>query len=302
MPRENQRDSVRDLTAFVAVARELNFTRAAVRLGISQSALSYTIKMLEQRLGVRLLTRSTRSVGLTEAGQRLLDTAAGHLDGIDQALAGLASFRDQAAGTVRIAASDHAAATVLHPALGELLQHHPGIRFELLVDNGFTDIVSERCDAGIRLGEHLARDMVAARISPPQRMAVVASPAYFERYSQPQTPEDLTLHNCLGYRLETHGSIYAWEFEKSGKQINIRPQGQVVSNNPIEIKRFCLSGNGIACMQESYFTDEIADGRLQRVLEDWCESFDGYFIYYPSRRQPTAAFRLVLQELRRHAG
>lgn len=301
MPIEDQRDSIRDLTAFVAVARELSFTRAAARLGVSQSALSYTIKGLEQRLGVRLLARTTRSVGLTEAGERLLRQAGQHLDGIEQAFASLASYRDRPAGTVRLASSDHAAATVLHPVLARLLPEYPDIAVELIVDNAMTDIVSERCDAGVRLGERLANDMIAMRIGPDQRMAVVAAPAYFERRGRPLLPDDLVRHDCLAYRLETNGNIYAWEFENGGKEVNVRPQGQVVSNDPEQIRLFALSGLGIACMQESYFTAAMEDGRLERVLEDWCPRFGGYHLYYPSRRQPTAAFTVVLEALRRTA-
>lgn len=301
MQTDNPGDSIRDLRAFVIVARELSFTRAAGKLGVSQSTLSYTIKMLEQRLGVRLLTRTTRSVGLTEAGERLLETAGVHLDGIKQALAGLGAFRARPAGVVRIAASDHAAATVLHPAMAKLLPDYPDVTVELVIDNAMTDIVTERCDAGIRLGEHLAHDMIAVRVGQDQRMAVVASPQYFSTHGRPKAPDELMSHNCLGYRLETRGNIYAWEFEKDGKEINVRPQGQFVSNDPDQITRFCLSGIGIACMQESYFEDAIADGRLERVLEDWCQSFSGYYLYYPSRRHPTAAFTLVLEALRQHA-
>jgi DNA-binding transcriptional LysR family regulator len=301
MPVENQRDTIRDLTAFVAVARELSFTRAAGKLGVSQSALSYTIKELEARLGVRLLTRTTRSVGLTEAGERLLGSAGLHLDGIEQALAGLTTYRDRPAGMVRLAASDHAAATVLQPVLAGLLPDYPEITVELVVDNAMTNIVTERCDAGVRLGEHLAHDMIATRIGPEQRLAVVATPGYFDSRGRPGSPDDLLTHNCLAYRLETHGNIYAWEFEKDGKEVNVRPQGQLVSNDPDQILLFALSGLGVACMQESYFTDALSNGRLERVLDDWCPGFGGYHLYYPSRRQPTAAFTLVLEALRRSA-
>jgi DNA-binding transcriptional LysR family regulator len=302
MKPENQRDTIRDLTAFVVVARELSFTRAAGKLGVSQSALSYTIKALEERLGIRLLTRTTRAVRLTEAGERLLGTAGVHLDGIEQALATLSTFRDRPSGTVRIASSDHAAATVLHPVLARLLPRYPEVTVELVVENGMTDIVAKRCDAGVRLGEHLAHEMIAARISPDQRMAVVATPAYFAKHGRPATPHDLKPHSLLAYRQETNGNLYSWELEKDGKKIEIRPEGQLVSNDPDQIARFCLSGLGIACMQESYFEEAIAQHRLERVLDDWCPPFAGYFLYYPSRRQPTAAFTLVLEALRRRAG
>ncbi len=301
MPVENQRDTIRDLTAFVAVARALSFTRAAATLGVSQSALSYTIKGLEERLGVRLLTRTTRSVGLTEAGERLLASAGMHLDGIEQTLASLSAYRDRPAGMVRLAASDHAAATVLHPVLAGLLPDYPEITIELVVDNSMTDIVTQRCDAGVRLGEHLAHDMIAVRIGPQQRMAAVATRGYFAKHGRPTTPDDLLTHNCLAYRLETHGNIYAWEFEKDGKEVNLRPHGQLVSNDPDQLLLFALSGLGIAFMQESYFTVALGDRRLERVLEDWCPPFGGYHLYYPSRRQPTAAFTLVLEALRHDA-
>jgi len=301
MAADNQRDTIRDLTAFVAVARALSFTRAAARLGVSQSALSYTIKALEERLGVRLLTRTTRSVGLTEAGERLLASAGLHLDGIEQALAGLSSYRDRPAGTVRLAASDHAASSVLNPVFARLLPQYPEIKVELVIDNAMTDIVSERCDAGVRLGEHLAHDMIATRIGADQRMAVVATSAYFAEHGRPRTPEDLVAHNCLAYRLETRGNIYVWEFEKDGREVNVRPHGQLVSNDPDQLLFFALAGLGIACMQESYFAPALADGRLERVLEDWCPAFEGYYLYYPSRRLPTAAFTLVLDALRKEA-
>lgn len=301
MPVEASRETVRDLVTFVVVARELSFTRAAARLGISQSALSYTIKCLEERLGVRLLTRTTRSVSLTEAGQRLLETAGQHLDGIDIALTNLTELRDKPAGTVRIAASDHAADTILRPVLRQIVKTYPDVTMEIVIDNAMTDIVAERCDAGIRLGEHLAEGMVAARVGPPIRMAVVATRSYFDKNGRPKTPDDLTAHNCLALRLQTHGGIYSWEFEQGKRSINIRPVGQIISNLPAQIVDYCLDGVGVACMPESYFASYIADGKLERVLSDWCAPFDGYYLYYPSRRQPTQAFNLVLSELRHAA-
>lgn len=298
---EHQRETLRSLSAFVILARELSFTRAAATLGVSQSALSYTIKTLEERLGVRLLIRTTRSVGLTEAGQRLLDAAGAHLDGIEQALAAVSAFRERPAGMVRIAASDHAADTVLHPVLAALLPDYPDVSVELVIDNAMTDIAAERCDAGVRLGEHLAHDMVAVRIGADQRMAVVASPTYLDAHGRPETPDGLIGHNCLALRLQTQGNIYAWEFEKAGKRVNVRPQGQLICNDPAQLLSYCLSGLGLACMQESYFEDAISAGRLERVLADWCGPFTGYYLYYPSRRQPTAAFKLILDALRRRA-
>lgn len=299
IPLESQRDTLRSLSAFVILARELNFTRAAATLGISQSALSYTIKVLEERLGVRLLIRTTRSVGLTEAGQRLMRAAGAHLDGIEEALAEVGELRERPAGTVRISASDHAADTVLHPALATLLPDYPDILVELVIDNALTDIASERCDAGIRLGEHLAQDMVAVRVGRDQHMAVVGSPAYLNSNGRPATPDELVRHNCLAFRLQTQGNIYAWEFEKGGKVVNVRPRGQLICNDPSQLLSYALSGLGLAFMQESYFDDAISAGRLERVLDDWCPPFTGYFLYYPSRRQPTAAFKVILDALRR---
>lgn len=295
---ESARDNVRDLVAFVSVARESSFTRAAARLGMSQSTLSYTIKALEERLGVRLVTRTTRSVSLTEAGQQLYEQAGRHLDGIDMALSGLNTFREKPTGTIRISTSDHAADTVLQNTLRTFLPAYPDIRVELVVDNALSDIVADRCDAGIRLGERLAHDMIAVRIGPAIKMSAVATPEYFLRYGVPVRPEDLVNHRCLALRLETHGEIYAWEFIRDGKAVNVRPDGQIISNSPQEITRYCLQGTGIACMPEAYFKTAIAEGRLQRVLEDWCQPYDGYYLYYPSRRQPTQAFALLLSALR----
>ncbi|MBO0144633.1 LysR family transcriptional regulator [Agrobacterium sp. Ap1] len=299
MPIETSRETMRDLVMFVTVARELSFTRAAAHLGLSQTAVSYTIKALEERLGVRLLTRTTRSVSLTEAGERLLETTGAHLDGIDTALAGLSTLRDKPAGMVRIAASDHAADTILRPVLERILPHYPDVSAEIVIDNAMTDIAAERCDAGIRLGEHLADGMVAAKVGPDIRMAVVATPEYFSRRGHPTVPGDLTDHSCLALRLQTHGGIYSWEFEKDDQIVNIRPTGQIVSNLPAQIVSYCLSGMGVACMPESYFVEFLANGRLERVLDEWCAPFGGYHIYYPSRRQQTQAFSLILSEMRK---
>jgi DNA-binding transcriptional LysR family regulator len=298
MQLEQQRETLRNLSAFVVLARELNFTRAAATLGVSQSALSYTIKTMEQQLGVRLFIRTTRSVGLSEAGERLLNSAQVHLEGIEQALAAVREFRDHPAGTVRIATSNHAADTVLYPVLQKLLPQYPEVSVELIIDNGFTDIAAERCDAGVRLGEHLAHDMVAARIGADQRLAVAGSPSYFATHGRPQTPDDLIGHNCLAIRFETQGSIYSWEFEKDGKEVNVHPKGQITSNDPTQALNFCKSGIGLACLQESYFEDALTAGELETVLEDWCQPFTGYYLYYPSRRQPTAAFKIILNALR----
>lgn len=301
MPSTSDRDILPCLAAFMVLARELNFTRAAAAMGVSQSALSHTIKKLEERLGVRLVIRTTRSVGLTNAGKRLVEEAGIHLEEIDRAIAGVSDFRDRLSGMVRIAASDHAAQTVIYPALSGVLREFPDIQLELLVDNALTDLAADQCDAGVRLGEHLAQDMVAVRIGPDQRLAIAGSPDYLSRNGRPDTPDDLINHNCLGVRLETHGNIYAWEFEKNGKEINVRPQGQFVSNDPYQLVNFCVDGIGLACLQESYFEKHLASGKLERVLEDWCDPYTGYYLYYPSRRQPTPAFRVVLDALRRQA-
>src|SRR5260221_630917 len=224
-------DNLNDLRALIAVARERSFTRAAAKLGLSQSALSHTIRGLEERLGLRLLTRTTRSVAPTEAGERLLRTVGPHLDEIGAELAALSELRDKPAGTVRITAGEHAADAIVWPALQRLLPEYPDIKVELIVDYGLTDIVAERYDAGIRLGEQVAKDMIAVRIGPDMRMAVVGAPSYFARRKRPQTPQDLTAHDCINLRLPTHGGLYVWEFEKAGREVKVRVEGQLVFNN-----------------------------------------------------------------------
>ncbi|MFU2317100.1 LysR family transcriptional regulator [Rahnella sp. PCH160] len=298
MTLEQSRDNVRDLVAFVCVARESSFTKAAARLGMSQSTLSYTIKTLEERLGVRLISRTTRSMALTDAGNHLLAHAGMHLDGIDYALSGLNSFRAEPAGTIRISCSDHAADSVLQQTIMKFLLQYAEIKVEIVVDNALSDIVAERCDAGIRLGERLANDMIALRIGPDINMSVVATPAYFEKNGRPSRPEELVSHNCLALRLETHGEIYTWEFSRGGKKIKIRPDGQFISNSPQQIVRYCINGMGIACMPTSYFETHVENGSLVKILEDWCQPYDGYYLYYPSRRQPTPAFSILLKALR----
>ncbi|HIQ19608.1 MAG TPA: LysR family transcriptional regulator [Novosphingobium capsulatum] len=295
---EHRRDVIRDLTTFVVVARELNFTRAAAKLGVTQSALSYTIKVLEERIGVRLLTRTTRSVGLTEAGERLLDEAGRHLDGIEQVLTCISGHNDRPAGMVRIVASDHIAASVIQPAMVDVLTRYPEINLELLIDNAMADIVAERCDAGVRLGDHLASDMIVLPLGPELRMAAVATPAYFEVHGRPRLPADLNGHNCLAFRMQSVGNLYAWEFEKDGKVVSVRPQGQFVSNDPAQILVAALKGVGIAFMKEISVQAYLEDGRLERVMEDWCPGFGRYCLYYPAAKQPTAAFEVVLDTLR----
>jgi DNA-binding transcriptional LysR family regulator len=288
-----------DVAAFVAVARERSFTRAAARLGVTQSALSHTIRGLEARLGVRLLARTTRSVSPTEAGERLLQAVAPRFDEIDAALAALSALREKPAGLVRITAGEHAARTLIWPAAAKLLPNYPDLRIEICVDQGLTDIVAERFDAGVRLGEQVDRDMVAAPIGPEMRMAVVASPAYFATRPRPRTPQDLTEHNCVNIRLQTYGGIYAWEFEKQGRALKARVEGQFSCNTMDLRLAAALSGQGLAMTLEGESAPYVERGELIRVLADWCPPFPGYHLYYPSRRQPTPAFQLLLDVLRR---
>jgi DNA-binding transcriptional LysR family regulator len=292
------RDNLNELTAFTAVAREESFTKAAARLGISQSALSHTVRALEERLGLRLLTRTTRSVSPTEAGERLLRTVGPRLDEIEAELSALSELREKPAGTVRITAGEHSAETVLWPAIARLLPDYPDIRMEIIVDYGLTDIVAERYDAGVRLGEQVARDMIAVRIGPDMRMAVVGAPAYFAKRPKPRVPQDLTAHNCINLRLPTYGGLYAWEFEKAGREIKVRVEGQLVFNTAGLRMGAVLSGLGLAYMPQDQVAAHLADGLLVQVLEDWCPPFPGYHLYYPSRRQATPAFSLLVEALR----
>ncbi|EJT05544.1 LysR family transcriptional regulator [Rhizobium sp. CCGE 510] len=292
------RPAVNDLIAFLAVARAQSFTKAAGKLGVSQSALSHTIRGLEERLGLRLLTRTTRSVSPTEAGERLLVTIGPRLDEIETELAALSAFREKPAGTIRINAGEHAADTVLWPALERLLPDYPDIHVEIIVDYGLTDIVAERYDAGVRLGEQVAKDMIAVRIGPDMCMAVVAAPAYFDTKPKPLMPQELTDHNCINLRLPTYGSVYAWEFEKGGRELRVRVEGQLVFNNIALRLNAVLAGLGLAYLPEDAVQAHLADGRLMRVLEDWCPPFPGYHLYYPSRRHASPAFALVVDALR----
>jgi DNA-binding transcriptional LysR family regulator len=292
------RDNVNDLLAFLAVARERSFTRAAAKLGVSPSALSHTIRGLEERLGLRLLTRTTRSVAPTEAGERLVRTVGPRLEEIDAELAALSELREKPAGTIRITASEYAAEAILWPALAKLLPGYPDIKVEIVVDYRLTDIVAERYDAGIRLGEQVAKDMVAVRIGPDMRMAVVGAPAYFAKRPQPRTPQDLTEHDCINLRLPTYGGLYAWQFEKRGREMKVRVEGQLVFNNFALRLNAALAGFGLAYLPEDQVRTHLAGGRLIRVLADWCPPFSGCHLYYPSRRQPTPAFVLLVDALR----
>ena len=293
-----QREELVDLNAFAVVAEEKSFTRAAARLGTSQSSLSHTVRRLEARLGVRLLTRTTRNVALTEAGERLLATLRPALESIGAELASLRELREKPAGTIRITTAEHAATTVLWPALERLLSQYPDIRVELSIDSGLRDIVADRFDAGVRLGEALAKDMIAVKISPDIRMVVVGSPAYLARHPAPETPNDLADHNCINLRLLTAGGLYAWELEKDGREVRVRVDGQLVFNNVGMIVRAVRSGLGLGFVMEDHVAADVAAGRLVRVLDDWCTPFSGYHLYYPSRRQPSAAFSLLVDALR----
>ena len=293
------RDNASDLLAFLAVARERSFTRAAARLGMSQSALSQIVRALEERLGVRLLSRTTRSVAPTQAGERLLRTIGPKFDEMDGELAALSELREKPAGTIRLTATEHAAEAIVMPALGKILPKYPDIKVEVVIDYGLTNIVAQQVDAGIRPGELVAKDMIAVRVGPDLRMAVVGSPAYFETHRKPRAPQDLTDHNCLNLRLPTHGgSLYAWEFEKNGRELNVRVEGQLVFNGSGPLLSAALKGFGLAYLTEGHVQPYLADGRLVRVLSDWCPPFSGYHIYYPSRRQPSPAFSLLVEALR----
>jgi DNA-binding transcriptional LysR family regulator len=292
------RDNLNDLVAFLAVARERSFTRAAAQLGVSQSALSHTIRTLEARLGLRLLTRTTRSVATTEAGERLMRNIGPRFEEIETEIQALGALRDKPAGTIRITAGEHAANEILGPALARFLPRYPEINVEVMVDYGLTDIVAERYDAGIRLGEQVAKDMIAIRIAPDMRMAVVGAPDYFAKHKKPKVPQDLTAHNCINIRLPTYGGLYAWEFEKDGRELKVRVEGQLVLNNGAMRLRAVTEGLGLAYLPEDVARPLIAEGRLIRVLADWCPPFQGYHLYYPSRRQSSPAFALLVDALR----
>ena len=294
MPRRN----FNDLLAFVTVARESSFTRAAALLGVTQSALSQTIRALETQLDIRLLTRTTRSVSPTPAGERLLLAIGNRFDEIDAELDALTALREKPGGTVRITCGDHVLRTTLLPKLTPLLRGYPDIHMEFDVSYGLRDIVADRFDAGVRLGEQLDKDMIAIPIGPKLRMAAVASPGYFTRYPVPKTPHDLATHRCLNLRLPTYGGLYAWEFERRNRQLNVRVDGQLIFNTSPHIVQAALDGLGMAFLPEEEFSPHIAKGRLVRVLEDWCPPFSGYHLYYPSRRQPSPAFSLVVDALR----
>jgi DNA-binding transcriptional LysR family regulator len=293
-----RREDLADLTAFLAVADERSFTRAAAKLGTSQSALSHTVRRLESSLGLRLLTRTTRSVAPTDAGERLLETLRPAIDDIETRLANLSALRAKPAGMVRITTSENAAEAILWPALARLLPDYPDIKVELNLQGGLTDIVTERYDAGVRLGEQVARDMIAVRIGPDVSMAVVAAPAYLAAHTAPATPHDLADHACINLRLPTAGGLYAWEFEKDGRELRVRVDGPLIFNSARLCVEAAAAGLGLAFTPENQVAEAIAAGRLVRLLQDWCPPFPGFHLYYTSRRQPSAAFALVVEALR----
>jgi DNA-binding transcriptional LysR family regulator len=291
-------ENLNDLFAFVAVATERSFTKAAARLGVSQSALSQIIRQLEARLGVRLLTRTTRSVSPTEAGERLLQSVAPRLEEIEAELAALSGLRDKPTGTLRISVGDHAARTIIWPKLIGFLKTYPDIRVEITLDAGLIDIVTQRYDAGVRLGEQVAKDMIAVRIGPDIRFVVVGSKSYLAGRKPPKTPQELVSHNCINLRLATHGGLYAWELEKGGRELKVRVEGQLVFNNVFDVVTAAVAGFGLAYVPEDMVRPYLAKGRLACVLEDWCQPWPGYHLYYPSRRQSSTAFALLVNALR----
>ena len=292
------RRNLNDLLSFVTVAREGSFTRAASLLGVTQSALSQAISGLEARLQIRLLTRTTRSVSPTVAGERLLQAIGHRFDEIEAELDVLTELRDKPAGLVRITCGDHVLRKTLLPKLTPLLHQYPDIKVEFDVDYGFRDIVADRFDAGVRLGDTIDKDMIAVPIGPPLRMAVVATPAYFATQKKKKSPRDLMDHNCINQRMQTSGGLYVWDFERRDKQLNVRVNGQLTFNTSVHIVEAALAGLGIAYLPEEEFSPHLQEGRLMRVLEDWCPPFAGYYLYYPSRRQPSPAFSLVSNALR----
>jgi DNA-binding transcriptional LysR family regulator len=291
-------ENLNDLIAFLAVAREKSFTRAAAQLGVSQSALSQTVRNLEVRLGLRLLSRTTRSVAPTEAGERLIQSVGPHFDEINAGLASLSQLSKKPSGTVRITAMEYAADAILWPKLSKLLKKYPEIKVEIIVDYGLTDIVAQRFDAGVRSGEQVAKDMIAVRIGPDMRMAVVGARSYFEERPEPKKPQELIGHNCINLRLPSHGGFYAWEFEKDGHELKVRVEGQLAFNLTAQIANAALGGFGLAYLPEGLVQPHLTKARLIRVLEDWCPPYAGYHLFYPSRRQSSPAFALVVDALR----
>lgn len=292
------KENFNDLIYLVMVAKERSFTRAAAKLGVSQSALSHAIRALEERLNTRLLTRTTRSVAPTEAGERLIENVAPLFADIEKELVSLSDNLGKTSGNIRITAGEHALSSTLWPLLKPFLQTYPDVNIEFSVDNTLTDIVSGRFDAGVRLGEQVEKDMVAVRIGPDWRMSVVASPTYFAQFGKPETPYELQNHNCINMRLPTRGGIYSWEFNKQGKEIRVKVEGQLIFNNLTSRIDAALSGVGVAYVPEDSITHLVDRGELVRVLDDWCDPFTGYYLYYPSRKQHTAAFAKLIEAVR----
>jgi DNA-binding transcriptional LysR family regulator len=296
------RDNASDLLAFLAVARERSFTRAAAKLRISQPTLSQLISGLEKRLGTRLLNRTTRSVAPTELGARLLEKIGPKFEEIDQELAALTELRDKPAGSIRISATDHAARTILMPALAKVLLKYPDIKAEVSINYGLTDIVAAQFDAGIRLGEMVEKDMIAVRISPDVRAVVVASPSYFSDRKRPRLPQDLTGHNCINFRFTPASNSFAWRFEKNGRKVNVRPDGRLIFNDVSLMLNAALKGFGVAYLPEPYAKSYLSSGELVQILADWCPSLSGYHLCYPNRRQPSAAFAVLVDAIRYRPG
>jgi DNA-binding transcriptional LysR family regulator len=294
MPREN----FNDLQAFLMVARSRSFTRAAAQLGVSPSALSHSMRGLEERLGIRLLTRTTRSVSPTEAGDRLLRTVGPRFEEVEAELAALNALRQKPSGTIRISAGDHPAVTLLWPKLSKVVARYPDVRLEINMEGGLIDIAAERFDAGVRLGEQVAKDMVSVRIGPDVRFAVVGTKAYFAKHPAPKTPQDLVAHSCINLRLQTHGGLWAWEFERNRRELKVRVDGQLVLNNIFQIRDAALDGLGLAYVPEDLVRPYLAKGQLVWVLAEWSPAWSGYHLYYPSRRQASPAFALILDALR----
>jgi len=292
------KENFNDLISLMVVAQERSFTKAAARLGVSQSALSHSIRALEERLQLRLLTRTTRSVAPTEAGEKLINAIAPRMNDIESELIALTDRRAVPAGNLRLTAGEHAVTTTLWPALQPFLAHYPDVNVEIAVDNTLTDIVSGRFDAGVRLGEQVAKDMIAMRIGPDWSMAVVGSPGYFARHGRPQTPQELQHHRCINIRLPTLGGLYAWEFKQGQREIRVRVDSQLIVNSIETRIAAAIAGLGLACVPEDSVEAALAGGSLERVLVDWSEPFTGYYLYYPSRKQHTAAFSRLIEALR----
>lgn len=293
-----KREDLIDMLWFMAVAEERSFTKAAARLGTSQSTLSHTIKRLETRMGLRLLTRTTRSVSPTEAGEKILRSLAPRISEIEQDIDAVLEVRDKPSGTVRITLSDHALESVVWPKLQPVMKDFPDIKIELNANDGFINIVEERFDAGVRLGESLDKDMIAVRISPDWRLIAVGSPAYFETHGFPQHPQELVSHKCINQRQIRSGGLYAWEFEKDGRELRVRVDGQLIFNSSRAQINAAVSGYGIAYLPENLVLDDLATGRLVQVLDEWSPFFQGYYLYYPSKRQNAPAFSVVINALR----